>query len=94
MNDFDDFAGEFKTREVFEPRILLEGLYPGAGYQIKVFAVSHELWSEPHAHFQAVCEQPSNSNLIFTVLQRFFLLQIHVHRRMLVFWRRVHRRCD
>jgi len=51
-------TGEFRTREVFEPRILLEGLYPGAGYQVKVFAVSHELWSEPHAHFQAVYPRP------------------------------------
>lgn len=51
-----DHTGEYKTREVSEPRILLENLYPGAGYQIKVFAVSHGLWSEPHTHFQAVCK--------------------------------------
>lgn len=39
-----------------EPRILIENLYPGANYQIKVFAVSHGLRSEPHVHMQAVCK--------------------------------------
>ncbi|KAI9561811.1 hypothetical protein GHT06_012772 [Daphnia sinensis] len=47
-------TGDPKTREVTEPRILLENLYPGASYQIRVFAVSHGLWSEPNTHFQAV----------------------------------------
>ncbi len=49
-------TAELERRQVQEPRILLENLYPGAGYHIKVFAVSHGLWSEPHTHFQAVCE--------------------------------------
>jgi cadherin 5 type 2 (VE-cadherin) len=48
--------GDPKTREVTEPRILLENLYPGASYQIRVFAVSHGLLSEPNTHFQAVCK--------------------------------------
>ena len=49
-------TGEMKSREVTEPRILIDGLYPGAAYHIKVYAVSHGLWSEPHTHFQAVCK--------------------------------------
>lgn len=34
----------------------LKNLYPGAAYQLKVFAISHGLLSEPHDYFQAVCE--------------------------------------
>lgn len=36
--------------------IVLHGLSPGAGYIIKVFAISHNLPSEPHEHFQPVCK--------------------------------------
>ena len=55
-------SGDPKTREVTEPRIFLENLYPGASYQIRVFAVSHGLWSEPNTHFQAVCKFSSFLN--------------------------------
>lgn len=41
-----------------EPHLLLTNLYPGAGYQIKVFAISHGLHSEPHDYFQAVYPKP------------------------------------
>jgi len=34
----------------------LRNLYPGAAYQLKVFAISHGLLSEPHDYFQAVCK--------------------------------------
>ena len=60
-------TGESRTREVVEPRILIENLYPGAGYQVKVFAVSHGLWSEPHIHFQAVYPNlPDNLSVVAT----------------------------
>lgn len=39
-----------------ESRLVFTNLYPGAGYQVKVLAVSHGLKSDPHAFFQAVCE--------------------------------------
>lgn len=39
-----------------EWRMALKNLYPGAAYQLKVFAISHGLLSEPHDYFQAVCE--------------------------------------
>lgn len=39
-----------------ETRLVIPKLYPGAGYELKVFSVSHGQKSEPHAHFQAVCK--------------------------------------
>lgn len=33
----------------------LRNLFPGAAYQIKVFAISHGQLSDPHDYFQAVC---------------------------------------
>lgn len=39
-----------------ESKLVLEDLYPGAGYEVKVFAISHGLRSEPHDYFQAVCK--------------------------------------
>jgi receptor-type tyrosine-protein phosphatase beta len=44
--------------ETREPRVTLQGLYPGAGYEIKVYALSHSLLSEPHISFTAVYPNP------------------------------------
>ena len=44
------------TMVTMEPHLLLNDLYPGASYQIKVFAISHGLRSEPHDYFQTVCK--------------------------------------
>lgn len=41
-----------------QPRIRLTKLYPGAGYIIKVYALSHGLLSEPHISFTAVYPNP------------------------------------
>lgn len=50
-------TGDRETRVTQDTQIVLRGLYPGSGYEIKVYAVSHEgLRSEPHKHFQAVCK--------------------------------------
>lgn len=38
--------------------LLLSNLYPGASYEIKVYAVSHGLWSEPHSYYQTVPPRP------------------------------------
>lgn len=51
-NDTD----EEKTFTTTDSRLIIRNLYPGAGYEIKVFAVSHGLRSEPHSYFVAVCE--------------------------------------
>ncbi|GIY51839.1 tyrosine-protein phosphatase 10D [Caerostris extrusa] len=34
--------------------LVLEDLYPGAGYEIKVYAISFNLFSEPHSYFQTI----------------------------------------
>lgn len=47
-----------------ESKLILTKLYPGAGYHIKVVAVSHGLQSEPHDYFQAVYPRPPSN---FTV---------------------------
>ncbi|KAK3875168.1 hypothetical protein Pcinc_019949, partial [Petrolisthes cinctipes] len=47
-------TGESVTRKTVDAHVLLEDLFPGAGYEIKVYAISHGLWSEPHVYFQAV----------------------------------------
>lgn len=42
---------EIKTKNNW---FLLEHLFPGAGYEIKVYAVSYGLISEPHSYFQTI----------------------------------------
>ena len=49
-------TGESATTLTTESHIVLEDLYPGAAYEVKVFAISHGLRSEPHDYFQAVRE--------------------------------------
>ena len=49
-------TGESRTIWTNETRLVLKNLYPGADYEVKVFAVSHGLISEPHAYNQPVCK--------------------------------------
>ncbi|XP_034944437.1 tyrosine-protein phosphatase 10D isoform X2 [Chelonus insularis] len=67
-------TGESATTLTTESHIILEDLYPGAGYEVKVFAISHGLKSEPHDYFQAVLPHPpqhlrinkvNNNNSVF-----------------------------
>ncbi|XP_076686342.1 protein tyrosine phosphatase 10D isoform X1 [Andrena cerasifolii] len=51
-------TGESATTLITESHIVLEDLYPGAAYEVKVFAISHGLRSEPHDYFQAVLPHP------------------------------------
>lgn len=44
------------VRTTYDTRMVLTSLYPGAGYSVKVFAISHGLKSEPHEYFQPVCK--------------------------------------
>lgn len=62
-------TGEEKTIWTSESRVIINHLYPGAGYEVKVFAVSHGLRSEPHAYFLAVCKYFSLHLLDFILTQ-------------------------
>ncbi|CAL4063294.1 unnamed protein product, partial [Meganyctiphanes norvegica] len=49
---------ESVTRQISTSHVLLDDLFPGAGYHIKVFAISHGMWSDPHIYTQAVYPNP------------------------------------
>lgn len=49
-------TNERNIRMTNDSKIILNHLYPGAGYLVKVFAISHGLKSEPHEYFQPVCK--------------------------------------
>ncbi|XP_029043043.1 tyrosine-protein phosphatase 10D isoform X3 [Osmia bicornis bicornis] len=51
-------TGESATTLTTESHIVLGDLYPGAAYEVKVFAISHGLRSEPHDYLQAVLPHP------------------------------------
>jgi len=52
-------TAEDVTVETERPRVQLRSLYPGAVYEIRIFAVSHSLWSDPHKwYYQAVFPNP------------------------------------
>lgn len=53
--------------ETREPRVTLQDLHPGAGYEIKVYALSHGLLSEPHISFTAVFPNPVRNLTILDV---------------------------
>lgn len=55
-NDTQDKSQE----TTIDSHIVLHNLYPGAGYIVKVFAISHSLPSEPHEYFQPVCKLYKN----------------------------------
>ncbi|XP_028520350.1 tyrosine-protein phosphatase 10D isoform X3 [Apis cerana] len=57
-------TGESATTLTTESHIVLEDLYPGAAYEVKVFAISHGLRSEPHDYFQAVLPHPPKNLII------------------------------
>ncbi|KAL3175530.1 hypothetical protein MRX96_040269 [Rhipicephalus microplus] len=68
-------TGERRQEDTRQNWLLLNNLYPGASYQIRVYAVSHGLWSEPHSYYQTVAPRPpqnlqiakaSNSTVILT----------------------------
>uniref|UniRef100_W4VRK2 protein-tyrosine-phosphatase n=1 Tax=Corethrella appendiculata TaxID=1370023 RepID=W4VRK2_9DIPT len=63
-----------KTVLTTESRLVFTNLYPGAGYEIKVFAVSHGLRSEPHSYFQAVYPNPPRNMTIEKVTSNSVLV--------------------
>ncbi|XP_030754681.1 tyrosine-protein phosphatase 10D-like [Sitophilus oryzae] len=49
---------------IYNNKIILSNLYPGAGYLVKIYAISHELKSEPHEYFQPVFPKPPRNMTI------------------------------
>lgn len=49
-------TNDLRSKIISDSKIILPKLYPGAGYLVKVFAISHGLKSEPHEYFQPVCK--------------------------------------
>ncbi|XP_069691312.1 tyrosine-protein phosphatase 10D isoform X2 [Periplaneta americana] len=68
-------TGESVTTITTESMIVLEDLYPGAGYEVKVFAISHGLRSEPHDYFQAVFPHPPRNLSIEKVTSNSVLVR-------------------
>jgi len=60
----NDSLGDPMTTYTTDSKLILTQLYPGAGYHIKVIAVSHGLQSEPHDYFQAVYPRPPNNLIV------------------------------
>jgi len=48
-------TGETFNATTVEGHIVIDDLYPGAAYNLQLFAVSHNLLSEKHEYFQTVC---------------------------------------
>lgn len=67
-------TGESVTTITTESKLVLEDLYPGAGYEVKVFAISHGLRSEPHDYFQAVFPHPPRNLTIEKVTSNSVLV--------------------
>ena len=61
-------TGEVGQQQTTDRGFSISDLYPGAGYQIQVFAVSHGLQSEPHTSFQAVPPHPPLEVVVTKVL--------------------------
>ncbi|KAK6628641.1 Tyrosine-protein phosphatase 10D [Polyplax serrata] len=51
-------TGEKVTKKTMETKLVLTDLYPGASYQVKVYAISHGLPSDAHEYFQTVFPHP------------------------------------
>ncbi|XP_050304199.1 tyrosine-protein phosphatase 10D isoform X2 [Anthonomus grandis grandis] len=57
-------TNEKETAYTFDSKIILSNLYPGAGYLVKIYAISHGLKSEPHEYFQPVFPKPPRNMTI------------------------------
>ncbi|XP_055843971.1 tyrosine-protein phosphatase 10D-like isoform X3 [Episyrphus balteatus] len=68
-------TSEVRTVLTTESRLVIKNLHPGAGYEVKVFAVSHGLRSEPHAYFQAVFPNPPRNLTIDKVTSNSVLIR-------------------
>ncbi|XP_077287900.1 protein tyrosine phosphatase 10D isoform X2 [Arctopsyche grandis] len=51
-------TGHVEKVSTMDTRLVIRNLFPGAVYEVKVIALSHDLPSEPHEYFQAVLPHP------------------------------------
>ena len=51
-------TGAVDRQQTTDRGVSIENLFPGAGYRVQVYAVSHGLQSAPHTSFQAVPPAP------------------------------------
>lgn len=57
FNEYVWFSGNALIKQVTtEYKLSQDDLFPGAYYQLQVFAISHGLYSESHENLQAVCK--------------------------------------
>ncbi|XP_015930334.2 tyrosine-protein phosphatase 10D isoform X2 [Parasteatoda tepidariorum] len=68
-------TGKVLTNTTKDNWLLIDNLYSGASYEIKVYAISYNLESEPHSYYQTVAPKPpqnvqivkaNNSTMILT----------------------------
>ncbi|XP_032594468.1 tyrosine-protein phosphatase 10D [Drosophila grimshawi] len=67
-------TNEERTISTNRTNLTIKYLHPGAGYAIKVYAISHEMRSEPHSYFQAVFPKPPRNLTQRTVNTNLVLL--------------------
>ncbi|CAM1318251.1 Uncharacterised protein g6905 [Pycnogonum litorale] len=60
-------TGQIKKKTIFKNSIILKDLYPGALYNVQVYAVSHGIRSEPITQYQAVFPEPPKSLTIVSI---------------------------
>ncbi|XP_034475504.1 tyrosine-protein phosphatase 10D isoform X1 [Drosophila innubila] len=67
-------TNEERTISTNHTSLIIKYLHPGSGYEIKVYAISHDMRSEPHSYFQAVFPKPPRNLTQQTVNTNLVLL--------------------
>ncbi|KAH8275987.1 hypothetical protein KR018_000494, partial [Drosophila ironensis] len=58
---------EERTISTNETNLIINYLHPGSSYEVKVYAISHGIKSEPHSYFQPVFPEPPQNLTLQTV---------------------------
>ncbi|XP_034102498.1 tyrosine-protein phosphatase 10D isoform X2 [Drosophila albomicans] len=67
-------TNEERTISTNHTSLIIKYLHPGSGYEVKVYAISHDVRSEPHSYFQAVFPKPPRNLTQQTVNTNLVLL--------------------
>ncbi|XP_030379316.1 tyrosine-protein phosphatase 10D [Scaptodrosophila lebanonensis] len=65
---------EERTITTNQTNLVIRYLHAGSGYEIKVYAISHDMRSEPHSYFQAVFPKPPRNLTLRTVNTNLVML--------------------